>query len=225
MASFLWTKHYLIFREFANWFNRLELEKLKLITSNQTSLLLLSNKYDFLIDAIRKSYHSRIQLWVQLPNTLPNLLLSRSSGRSFPRSTASTAMASTWATVICSWSASVSTTTKHRVTLCHVIRSPKWFSLIASPFSSHAVVGWQVRAQGHPARSGARNHGVGAFRSVRTTLPAGQLRVRTVGSGQQLGQGSLHRGRRAGGQCPGRGPQGVRELRLPAGWYFQMRTS
>lgn len=26
-----------MFREFANWFNRLELEKLKLITSNQTS--------------------------------------------------------------------------------------------------------------------------------------------------------------------------------------------
>ncbi|KAK1327545.1 hypothetical protein QTO34_013047 [Cnephaeus nilssonii] len=34
---------------------------------------------------------------------------------------------------------------------------------------------------------------------------------------QQLGQGPLHRGRRAGGLRPGRGAEGGRELRLPAG--------
>ena len=48
-------------------------------------------------------------------------------------------------------------------------------------------------------------------------LPPRQLCVRPVGRGEQLGEGALHRGRRARGQRARRGQEGGRGLRLPAG--------
>ena len=54
-------------------------------------------------------------------------------------------------------------------------------------------------------------------RPLRRHLPPRQLRVRAVRGRQQLGQGTLHRGRGAGGQRAGRGEEGGRELRLSAG--------
>uniref|UniRef100_A0A8D8DAP1 (northern house mosquito) hypothetical protein n=1 Tax=Culex pipiens TaxID=7175 RepID=A0A8D8DAP1_CULPI len=81
------------------------------------------------------------------------------------------------------------------------------------------LVRGQVRAACDPARSGAGHDGGGAFRPVRQAVPSGQLCVRPVRRRQQLGQGTLHRGGGAGGRRPGRGAQGVRELRLPAGGF------
>ena len=75
----------------------------------------------------------------------------------------------------------------------------------------------QVRASGGPGGPLAGHDGLGPLRSVRPDLPSRQLRVRSVGRRQQLGEGSLHGGRRARGLGTGRGAQGVGELRLPAG--------
>ena len=62
----------------------------------------------------------------------------------------------------------------------------------------------QVRA---PRRAGgplAQHHGQRAVRPLPSDLPPRQQRVRAVRAQQQLGQGALHRGRRAGGQRAGR---------------------
>uniref|UniRef100_A0AAQ5BHG7 Tubulin beta 4A class IVa n=1 Tax=Homo sapiens TaxID=9606 RepID=A0AAQ5BHG7_HUMAN len=64
---------------------------------------------------------------------------------------------------------------------------------------------------------GTRHHGLCPFWPLRSDLSAGQLRVWPIRSRQQLGKGALHGGRRAGGRCPGRSPEGGRELRLPSG--------
>uniref|UniRef100_A0A453J9E0 Tubulin beta chain n=1 Tax=Aegilops tauschii subsp. strangulata TaxID=200361 RepID=A0A453J9E0_AEGTS len=61
----------------------------------------------------------------------------------------------------------------------------------------------------------ARHHGLRPLRPLRRHLPPRQLRLRPVRRRQQLGQGPLHRGRRAHRLRPRRRPQGGRELRLP----------
>ena len=78
-------------------------------------------------------------------------------------------------------------------------------------------VGRQVCAARCTRRFGARHHGLSALGSVRSDLSAGQLRVRPVGRGQQLGQGPLHRGRRARRLDTRGGAQGGRVVRLLAG--------
>jgi len=74
----------------------------------------------------------------------------------------------------------------------------------------------QVRPPRRLGRFGARHYGLCAFWAIRTTFPTGQLCIRSERSRQQLGQRSLHRGRRAGWLCFGRGAQRSRKLRLPA---------
>ena len=73
---------------------------------------------------------------------------------------------------------------------------------------------WQVCAACRIGRPRAWHDGLRSFRSIRTDLPTGQLCVRPERCRQQLGEGTLHRGSRAGRQCPRRRPQGGRELRL-----------
>ena len=94
-----------------------------------------------------------------------------------------------------------------------------------------------------PVTAGAWHHGQRALRALRPDLPARQVRSQTLRlvrspcdplqrltstpaaaqlcvrpdrRRQQLGQGSLHGGRRAHRQRPGRGAQGGRVLRLPS---------
>ena len=51
-----------------------------------------------------------------------------------------------------------------------------------------------ISPSGRPGRPGARHHGLRQVRPLRPDLPAGQLRIRSVRSWEQLGQGTLHRG-------------------------------
>ncbi|KAH7694358.1 beta-tubulin 2, partial [Aphelenchoides avenae] len=74
-----------------------------------------------------------------------------------------------------------------------------------------------LRTSRHSGGPRAGHDGLGSQRSLWTTLPTGQLYLWAERCRQQLGQGSLHGGRRAGGQRAGRGPQGVRAMRLPSG--------
>jgi len=75
----------------------------------------------------------------------------------------------------------------------------------------------KVCAASRAARPGTRYHGVHPVRTLRRAVPAGQLRVRPVGRREQLGQGTLHGGRRTRGRRVGRGAQRERELRLSSG--------
>ena len=59
---------------------------------------------------------------------------------------------------------------------------------------------WQVRAQGRVGGPGAWHHGQCEVRTHGQDLQTRQLCVRPVWGRQQLGQGSLHRGGRVGGQ-------------------------
>ena len=77
--------------------------------------------------------------------------------------------------------------------------------------------GRPLRAARHPDGPRARHHGLGPLGPLRPDLPPGQLRLRPDGRGQQLGQGPLHRGRRAHRLGPRRRAQGGRVLRLPPG--------
>jgi len=77
----------------------------------------------------------------------------------------------------------------------------------------------KICATSRLTRPGTRYHGVHPVRTLRRALPAGQLRVRSVGRRKQLGQGPLHGGRRTRGRRVGRGAQRERELRLSAGIY------
>ncbi|TKR80437.1 hypothetical protein L596_014511 [Steinernema carpocapsae] len=63
----------------------------------------------------------------------------------------------------------------------------------------------------------SRDHGLDPWRYLRATVPPGQLRLRPERSRKQLGEGTLHRRRRARRQRPGCRPQGSRRMRLSAG--------
>ena len=63
----------------------------------------------------------------------------------------------------------------------------------------------------------ARHHGLDPQQQLRQHLPPGQLRVRPDRCREQLGQGPLHRGRRADRLRAGRGKEGGGEHGLPAG--------
>ena len=73
---------------------------------------------------------------------------------------------------------------------------------------------------GSPRRSRARHHGLCEKWRLWPNLPPRQLRLRAEWRRQQLGQGALHRGGRAGGQRPRRGEEGGGVVRLLTGTIF-----
>ena len=76
---------------------------------------------------------------------------------------------------------------------------------------------WQVRAPCHTGGPGAWYHGFSPIRTFWTNLSPRQFRLWPEWSRKQLGERSLHRGRRARGLGPWCGSQRGRGLRLSAG--------
>mmetsp|Transcript_41418 Transcript_41418/g.86944 ORF Transcript_41418/g.86944 Transcript_41418/m.86944 type:complete len:381 (-) Transcript_41418:499-1641(-) len=74
-----------------------------------------------------------------------------------------------------------------------------------------------LRPPRRPHRPRTRHHGRHPRRALRRRLPTGQLRLRPVRRGEQLGQGTLHRGRRAGRRHHGRDEEGGRGVRHAPG--------